>query len=140
MVLQPPGPGIPLPQPTPLSAPHWEGARRGELMVQRCRACGGHVFIPQPVCTHCFATDLEWVQSSGRGTVYSYTTVHRPQQPAYDVPYVAAIIELEEGWYMLSNVIGVEPSEVHVDMAVEVEFHEASGEITLPYFRPASAS
>ncbi len=130
-------PGIPLPQPTVLSQPHWDGCRRGELLVQRCLDCAGYVFIPQHACTHCLSDRLEWVQSSGRGTVYSYTTVYRPQQPAFATPYVSAIVELDEGWHMLTNLIGLEIAAVRVGMPVEVEFHAASSEITLPYFRPA---
>ena len=89
-------PGLPVPQPTALSRPHWEGCRRGELLVQRCAECGGYVFTPEPACTHCLADSLEWVPSSGKGTLYSYTVIHRPQRPEFEVPYVGAIVELEE--------------------------------------------
>ncbi len=129
--------GIPLPQPTALSQPHWDGCKRGELLVQRCLDCQGYVFIPQQACTHCLSDRLEWVRSSGTGTLYSYTTVYRPQQPSFETPYVSAIIEVEEGWYMLTNLIGLEPEDVRIGMPVEVDFHELSEEITLPYFRPA---
>ena len=136
MTLEPQPAGIPLPAPTAVSTPHWEGCRRGELMVQRCRACDGYVFIPQPVCTHCLSDDLEWVRSSGRGVVYSYTIVHRPQQPAFTTPYVCAIVEVEEGWHMLTNLVDVEPGDVRVGLPVEVVFHAFDDRITLPYFRP----
>ncbi len=128
--------GIPLPRPTELSRPHWDGCREGVLRVQRCRACGTHVFIPQPVCSGCFESDLEWVESSGLGTVYSLTRVHRPQTPAFEAPYVVAIVELEEGWHMLTNIVECPVDEVEVGMLVEVTFREASEEITLPFFRP----
>jgi len=132
-------PGIPLPRPTRLSAPHWEGCRAGRLRVQRCRDCGSYVFVPQPVCTGCFGDGLEWVDSSGRGTLYSFTTVHRPQRPAFAVPYTVAIVELEEGWHMLSNLIDCEPSEIRVGMPLEVSFRKMSEDITLPLFRPRRA-
>jgi len=131
---------IPLPRPTSLSRPHWEGCKAGELRVQRCRECGGFVFIPQPLCTHCQAEALDWVTSSGRGTVYSYTIVHRPPRPAFAVPYVVAIVELDEGWHMLTNLVGIEPEAVRVGLPVEVEFRALSDEITLPYFRPSLRS
>lgn len=131
------GRGIPLPRPSELSRPHWDGCRRGELRVQRCDACGGHVFIPQPVCTHCQAESLTWVRSSGRGTLYSYTTVHRPQRPEFEVPYTVAIVELEEGFFMLTNLVDCPPERMRIGMAVEVSFQPASDEITLPMFRPA---
>ena len=128
---------IPLPRPTPLSTPHWEGCRQGELRVQRCTRCEAFTFIPRPVCPHCFEMTLEWVTSSGRGTVYSHTTVHRPQRPEFEVPYTVAIIELEEGWHMLTNLVDVAAEDVRVGMPVEVDFRQMSDEVTLPYFRPA---
>ena len=133
-----PQPGeIPLPRPTPLSAPHWEGCREGELRVQRCNGCGTHIFIPQPACAECFSEDLEWVTTSKRGVVYSYTVVHRPQQPQFKVPYVIAIVEFEEGFHMMSNLIGLEPDDVKIGMEVEAEFVPRTETITLPYFKPA---
>jgi len=128
--------GIPLPRPTAVSAPHWEGCREGRLRVQRCRDCGAHVFVPQPVCTGCFGDGLEWVESSGRGTLYSYTMIHRPQRPVFEVPYTVVIVELEEGWTMLSNLIECDPEEIRVGMPLEVSFRRMSEEITLPFFRP----
>ena len=127
---------IPLPSPTALSQPHWDGCREGRLMVQRCRDCTTYVFIPQPRCTACHADALEWVESSGRGTVYSYTVVHRAPRPQFETPYVVAIIELEEGWHMLSNVIGCAVDAVDVGMPVTARFTGMSEEITLPYFVP----
>jgi uncharacterized protein len=127
---------IPLPRPTSLSRPHWDGCKQGVLRVQRCQDCGGFVFIPQPLCTHCQSEALEWVASSGRGAVYSHTVVHRPPRPAFDVPYVVAIVELEEGWHMLTNLVDVAPEDVRVGLPVEVAFRRMSDEITLPCFRP----
>ena len=129
--------GTPLPRPTPLSAPHWEGCREGELRIQRCADCGAWVFIPQPACTSCFSDKLEWQTTSGRGTVYSYTVVHRPQRPSFQCPYIVAIIETQEGFHMMSNLIGIEPEQVRIGMEVEVEYVEKSDTITLPYFKPA---
>lgn len=126
----------PLPRPTAQSAPHWDGCKEGVLRVQRCRSCSHFVFIPQPLCTKCQGLDLEWVESSGRGTLYSYTVVHRPQRPVFDVPYTVAIVELEEGWYMLTNLIGVDATDVKIGMSLEVAFEAMSDEITLPFFRP----
>ena len=77
------------------------------------------------------------MESSGRGTLYSYTVVHRPQQPVFEVPYTVAIVELEEGWYMLSKLVDCEPEEVEIGMPLEVSFRPMSEEITLPFFRPS---
>ena len=127
---------IPLPHPTSLSQPHWDGCREGRLRVQRCSGCGTFVFIPQPICTHCQSEALEWVESSGRGTLYSYTIVYRPQRPEFEVPYTVAIVELEEGWHMLSHLVECEPEKITVGMPLEVSFRKMSEEITLPVFRP----
>jgi len=126
---------IPLPRPTALSRPHWDGCREGVLRVQRCAACGSYEFIPQAVCTRCQAGKLEWVESSGRGSVYSHTTVYRPPRPEFDAPYVVAIVELEEGWHMLTNLVDCTPEEVATGLPVEVDFRAVSDEITLPCFR-----
>jgi len=131
--------GIPLPRPTALSRTHWDGCKQGVLRVQRCGDCGHFVFIPQPICTRCQSGALEWVTSTGRGTVYSYTVVHRPPRPAFAVPYIVAIVELEEGWHMLTNLVDVAPADVQVGMAVEVSFRPMSDEVTLPYFRSGDA-
>lgn len=128
---------IPLPKPTPISAPHWEGCRQGELRVQRCRVCESYVFTPQATCTRCLSPELEWVESTGRGQLYSYTVVHRPQQPSFQTPYVVVIVELEEGFHMLSNLIGCPEEAIQVGMPLEAVFEPQSEEITLPYFRPA---
>ena len=130
------GTGIPLPRPTELSRPHWDGCREGVLRVQRCRECQTYVFIPEPFCTECQSEELEWVESSGRGTVYSMTTVYRPQRPEFEVPYTVAIVELEEGWHMLTNLVDCSPEELRVGLPVEVTFRRMSDEVTLPLFRP----
>ena len=131
------GTDIPLPRPTPLSRPHWDGCRKGVLRVQHCRDCGQHVFIPAPLCTRCQSEALDWVETSGTGTVYSYTVVHRPPRPQFRVPYVVAIVEMAEGWHLLTNLLDVEPEAVEIGMPVRVSFERLSDEITLPYFRPA---
>jgi uncharacterized OB-fold protein len=128
--------GIPLPRPTALSRPHWDGCAEGRLRVQRCAACARYVFIPQPFCPECQRGPLAWVDSTGRGTVYSYTIVHRAPRPEFAVPYVVAIVELEEGWHMLSNVVGCAPEALRVGLPVEVVF-EREGDVVLPRFRPS---
>jgi uncharacterized OB-fold protein len=128
--------GIPLPRPTAISAPHWDGCREGVLRVQRCTTCRVLVFIPRAGCPHCLTETLEWIESSGRGTVYSYSVVHRPQRPEFEVPYVVAIVELEEGWQMLTNLVDCAPEIVRVGMPVAVAFRKMDDEITLPFFAP----
>lgn len=122
----------PLPNPSPLSAPHWDGAREGRLMVQRCSACQGYVFVPQAACTHCFADALQWVQSPGHGTVYSYTIIHRAPHPHFDPPYCAAIVELDEGWQMVTNIVDTPLEMIEIGMPVRVSFVDVG--MVLPMF------
>ena len=131
-------PGLPVPQVTELSRPHWEGCRRGELLVQRCADCGCYVFTPEVACTGCLSNHLDWVRSSGCGTLYSYTVIHRPQRPEFDVPYVGAIIELDEGWHMLSNIVDADPGALEIGMPVQVCFVPRGEDLVLPMFRPRS--
>jgi uncharacterized OB-fold protein len=126
---------IPLPRPTPISKPFWEACKEGRLTVQQCGDCGAYTFIPQPCCGACTSENLSWVESSGRGTLYSFSTVYRPQQPVFETPYTVVVVEMEEGYHMLSNLIGVEPEDVEIGASLEVFFEEKSEEITLPYFR-----
>jgi uncharacterized OB-fold protein len=130
----------PIPVPTPETRPFWEAAHRHELSLQRCRACGRYVFYPRAACPHCFAADLEWRRVSGRGTLHTFTVVHRGQRGfPLGPPYVIAIVELEEGARLMTNLVGVEPDpqKIRIGMPVEVVFEDVSAEITLPRFRPA---
>ena len=92
------------------------------------------------MCAHCTAQDLTWERSAGTGAIYSWTTVWRPQIPAFHTPYAAIIVDMDEGWQVLSNLIGCPIDDVEIGLRVEVEFHEIEGGFTLPYFRPASTS
>jgi uncharacterized protein len=132
----------PTPKPTPETAPYWEAAKRGVLLIQRCRACDEHYFYPRPLCPHCLSREVEWVEVSGRGLLHTFVVNHRPARgyPAKG-PYVIGIVELEEGPKMMSNIVGVEadPAKLRCDMPVEVVFEPITAEITLPKFRPAEA-
>jgi hypothetical protein len=121
-----------------VSAPHWSGGKAGELRVQQCDQCDRYVFNPALICPFCTSENLSWRTSSGRGQVHTMTTVHRALTPVVEVPYVVAVIELEEGWHMLSNVVGCAPGEVRIDMPVRVDFVDVSEDVSLPVFRPAT--
>src|SRR5204863_185345 len=111
------------------------------LMFQRCKLCGTHVFYPRDICPgpNCFGVGtLEWVESSGKGYVYAHTISYQPAHPAFadEVPYVLAIIELDEGWRMNSNVVNIDPEAVKIGMRVEVVWDDVTPEVTLPKFQP----
>ncbi|MBM3658848.1 MAG: hypothetical protein FJW95_05005 [Actinobacteria bacterium] len=128
---------IPPPYPSAHSAPYWEGAKQGELRFQRCSACGHAEFDPSIICRRCGHRELVWERSAGNGTVYSWTVVWRPQQPSFVVPYAPAIVDLDEGYQMLANVVGCDVADLAVGLRVTVEFHPVSDGFVLPYFRPA---
>jgi uncharacterized OB-fold protein len=118
------------------SRPYWEGLAQGELRIQRCASCSKAVFYPRALCPHCFAEQLSWIVASGRGTIYSYTVAHQAFGPfAEDVPFVVAIIELEEGVRMMSRLIDAPRERVTVGAVVKVTFEKVEENLTLPYFR-----
>lgn len=127
---------IPPPTPSAHSAPYWEGARQGELRFQRCTACGRAEFDPSIICRKCGARTLTWERSAGLGTIYSWTVVWRPQQPSFVVPYAPAIVDMDEGYQILANVVGCDVAELAVGRRVAVEFHPVADGYALPYFRP----
>jgi uncharacterized OB-fold protein len=132
-------PQRPLPQPTPETAEFWAGASRGELRIQRCNACGKAYFFPRPFCPRCSSPEVEWFTASGRGRLYSYVINHRPAPGFQDwAPYVIAVVELEEGPRMMTNIVGVEPApeNLPIDMPVEVTWERQDERIALPLFRP----
>jgi len=137
-MLEPQSPGIPVPTPSPASAPYWDAAQRGELVFQRCDDCSTIALRPTTLCGNCRGRSLSWVRSAGLGRLYSWTVVWRPQHPSFTVPYAPAIVSLDEGWFMMSAVVGCEPEDLHADMRLAVEFHPASDDIALPYFRPVA--
>lgn len=125
----------PLPSPDVLTAPFWEACRRGALEVSACRACG-HLFLPPgPCCPRCWSFGLEPRRVSGRGRVWSFAVYRRGYHPGLPAPYVVALVELDEGPRLISNVVGCAPEEVTVDMPVEVRF-ERVGDFALPRFVP----
>lgn len=126
------------PQITPETAAYWEAARRHELLVQQCTACGRHQFYPRILCTACGARDPIWVKASGRATVLSFTVIRREVTAAYapDVPYVVALVELAEGPTMMSNIVGCAPEAVHIGMQLDVAFDDRDETLSVPVFRP----
>lgn len=129
-----------LPKATPETAPFWEACKRHELMIQRCNDCQKYYFYPRPLCPHCLSRKVEWVRVSGRAKLHTYVINHRPAPGFEDeAPYIIAVVELEEGARMMTNIIGIEPDpqKLRIDMPLEVAFDDVTEEVTLPKFRPA---
>jgi hypothetical protein len=120
----------PLPQPNAVTQRFWSRCRDGSFEFQTCAKCGHNQFPPRLACTSCHGQELGWSQASGRGTVYSFTVVHRAPLDSFktDVPYVLAIIELEEGVRAMMNVRRVDPANISVGMPVEIFFESAEGD------------
>lgn len=131
----------PVPQPTPETAHYWEGARQGELRIQRCADCAHAYFPPRPFCPACSSRDVAVERASGRATLHSYVIHHR-EVPGFEPPYAVAVVELEEGPRLMTNIVDCEqtPDALRLDMPLEVTFLPLTDEIHLPVFRPAGAA
>jgi uncharacterized OB-fold protein len=127
----------PIPEPTPLSAPFWEGTRAGELRLQQCLDCAAWRWTPQILCRACHSERFAWRASSGRGKLYSFTIVHRPPLPAFAAPYVVGVVTLDEGPLMLTTIEGTSPDALVIDMPVKVAFRRLTDGITLYPFTAA---
>ena len=130
----------PLPRIDEESRGWWEALARHELYVQECRACGARRLPPRAVCPVCLSSDVAWVRASGRGTVYTFSVTRQNQMPGFReaLPYVLAIVQLEEGPRLMTNVVGCDPEAVRIGMDVVVSFDDVTPEVTLPTFTPAS--
>jgi uncharacterized OB-fold protein len=130
----------PKPVPTPETKPYWDAARRHVLAVQRCQDCRQCYFYPRPLCPHCLSRRVGWIECSGRGTLHTFVINYRPPRnfPLQE-PFVIAMVQLEEGPRILTNLVEVEadPKAIRCDMPVEVVFDDVTPEISLPKFRPA---
>ena len=131
----------PLPEPNPVTQPFWDAAKEHRLRLQRSRKTGQFVHYPRAVSPFGANDELTWEEVSGRGHVWSYTVARRATAPQFegDVPYVIAIIELEEGPHLTANIIECDPDTVRVGLPVEAAFVDVTPEITLVQFRPRSA-
>jgi uncharacterized OB-fold protein len=128
-----------LPQATHETEPFWEGAKAHKLMLPYCAACDAYDFYPRPFCRKCFSWDIEWKEASGKGKIATYVINHRGPRGFEDkAPYVIAVVELEEGPSMMTNLVMDEeptPENVSVMADVEVVFTDVTDEVTLPHFR-----
>lgn len=128
----------PVPEPDDVSRPFFEGALRGELMIQRCTACGAYLAPGSRACTECLGEALAWVAASGRGTLHTFGIMHQRYHPGFaaELPYNIAVVELEEGPRLNTNIVGVANDQLRVGMPMAVMFEQVSEEIAIPKFRP----
>jgi uncharacterized OB-fold protein len=130
--------GMPPPLVDSTTLPWWQAAAEHRLVVQRCTACEHTRHPPAPVCPECRSADSDWQELSGRGEVYSYTSVYRPIAAGQELPYVIAVIALEAagGIRMISNLVDLNPDELEIGLPVEVVWEDMSAELAVPRFRP----
>lgn len=129
----------PIPEISEETRPYWDGCKAHRLLLPKCRSCGEVFYFPKGFCPNCLSEDIEWMEASGKGKVHTFSVIQRPPAPSFmpDVPYVVAIIDLEEGPRMMSNIVEATVDDISVDMPVEVVFEDITEEITLPKFRLA---
>lgn len=132
----------PIPQPTPETQDFWDGTKAGELRLQRCNDCSHVYFPPRPFCSKCASRNVSSFKASGKGTLHTYNINERPAPGFEDeAPYAIAVVKLEEGPTMMTNIIGCPqtPEALKIDMPLEVTFEKINDEITLPKWKPAGA-
>jgi uncharacterized protein len=130
----------PAPVPDPDSAPYWSAARDAKLVVQRCESCGKHQLYGRALCKFC-GGDVTWVDASGLGTVFSFTVIRQNySRPFRDwIPYVVALVDLDEGPRVMTNIVGCDPDDVEIGMRVVARFEEVSDEAGIALFEPVRA-
>lgn len=127
-----------LPTPEGDTLAWWEAARQGRLLLRHCGDCGAVTYYPRPFCPRCWSENVDWQEACGRGTLYSWSVIYSNDQPPFRdrVPYVAAMVDLEEGPRMMTNVVDCEFDRLRVDMALRLEFLEISEDYSIPVFAP----
>ena len=130
-----------LPQPTPETQHFWDGCKAGELRLQRCTDCKDAYFPPRPFCPKCGSRSVEVFKAAGRGFLYSYVINHRPRPDLGTEPHSIAVVQLDEGPRMMTNIVGCPqtPEALVLDMPLKVTFSKQSDDISLPFFEPAGA-
>ena len=132
-------PRKPVPQPDDLSRAFFEGAQRGELVIQRCDACQAYLAPGNRACTECLSEALSWTAASGRATLHTFAVMYQRYHPGFadELPYNIAVVELAEGPRLNTNIVGVPNDALRVGMPLAVAFEDAGESVALPKFRPA---
>ncbi len=127
------------PVPDEASKTYFDGARKHELILQRCSSCGAVMWPVKMRCDTCLGTEVDWFTASGKGTLYSYALVHQVNHPGFaaQVPYNVSLVELSEGLRIVSNVVGCPDAELEIGIPIEVTFEDVDDQVSIPKFRPA---
>lgn len=127
----------PAPRATDDSAVYWDAVARHELVAQRCTDCGKLRHPPRPMCPHCQSLDWHEQRLADIGTLYSYAVLHHPRNPQFDYPVLAALVDLDDGVRIVTNLVGVDPAHIEIGMRLSVDFEPTRDGGTVPVFRPA---
>ena len=130
----------PLPEIQPWSKEFWEGAKQHKLLIQGCKDCGAKIFYPRKYCPECWSSQLFWSEASGKGKIFSYSVTMAGVEDRFaeDLPFVLALVDLEEGVRMMINIVNCKPDEISIGMDVEVVFENITEDVTLPKWEPVN--
>ncbi len=130
----------PLPRVNSDNRPFWEGCREHELRFQQCKDCHHVRWPPSVLCPQCHGTEINWLTARGTGRVYTFTVYHQAFHPGFanELPYTVAVVAMDEGPHLLTNIVDCPPDKVECDMPVEVTWKDVNEEISLPKFRPVT--
>jgi len=131
----------PIPQIQPWTEEFWKATKQHKLVIQECQECKARIFYPKKVCPECWSADLGWMEASGKGKVHTFTVMMDMVEPRFweDLPYVLAMVDLDEGIRMMTRIVDCDPESVQIDMAVEVVFQDITDECALPFFKPTGS-
>ena len=127
------------PSMTPDTQFFWDGLKEHRLLIQRCTECAALRHPPRPMCPRCNSLSWDTIDASGRGRVFSFVMPRHPQYPWFDEDYIVALVELDEGVRLVTNLVGTTPDAVSIDLPVQVRYTEFAGGLVLPLFAPVDA-
>ncbi len=132
------GPRFDLPTIEPESEPYWTALREGRLLIKLCAACGLHHSYPRPFCPHCWSDDVSWVEASGGASLYTHSVVYRNDLPPFgpQVPYIAAVVDLDEGPRMMTRIVDCEPHALAIGMRLQMRTEVVTDEVSMAVFAP----
>jgi uncharacterized protein len=127
----------PLPEVQPWSQKFWEGTKQGKLLIQVCKDCNSKIFYPRKYCPECWSGKLDWIEASGKGKIFTFSTAYSMVEPRFmdELPYTVAYVDLEEGIRMMTRIVDCDPKDIKIGMDVEVTFFQRE-DFHMPYFKP----
>lgn len=128
----------PIPEIQPWTEEFWKATQEHKLLIQECQDCKALIFYPKKVCPECWSANVGWTEASGKGTIHTFTVMRDMVEPKFweDLPYVLAMVDLEEGIRMTTRIVGCDPDSIEIGMPVSVIFQHITEACALPFFKP----